>query len=294
MIPEIQEIIENNLPKQVGETLQKRLSDLEKKEIELEKVYKTIEGLNKTILEKTKEVNELKQLSIKERDLKTKAKQLAKEKQELDIRVLKIRLEESEKRTDLAKEYWTDWDYYLMEQRFLNERYHYMGTNVTINVDKVDNLTEGVQKAVDRAKCIDHEDIEFDVELLSDGYHSFKELYEFRKLYNAALFNEWAEHKTKYVEDGSSMDRLRSITAPTYDVHKSWKHNDGEWCFGKEKEWFIVVAILPTGQITNHYKAEDWDLFKIPETERAKYEYDGHTALDTIKRLKTLITNKTI
>ena len=26
----------------------------------------------------------------------------------------------------------------------------------------------------------------------SDGYHTFKELYEFRKAYNVALFNEWA------------------------------------------------------------------------------------------------------
>jgi hypothetical protein len=105
----------------------------------------------------------------------------------------------------------------------------------------------------------------------SDGYHTFKELYEFRKVYNAALFNEW----TKLYSD--------------YDVHKSWKHNDGELCFGGG--WFIVVAILPDGQISNHYKAEDWDLFQIPEVEKAKYEFDGHTSADTIKRLKNI--NKT-
>ena len=29
-------------------------------------------------------------------------------------------------------------------------------------------------------------------EQMSDGYHTFAELYEFRKAYNAALFNEWA------------------------------------------------------------------------------------------------------
>jgi hypothetical protein len=27
---------------------------------------------------------------------------------------------------------------------------------------------------------------------VSDGFHPFDELYEFRKIYNAALFNEWA------------------------------------------------------------------------------------------------------
>ena len=106
----------------------------------------------------------------------------------------------------------------------------------------------------------------------SDGYHTFKELYEFRKVYNAALFNEWA----KLYSD--------------YDVHKSWKHNDGELCFGGG--WFIVVAILPDGQISNHYKAEDWDLFKIPEVEKAKYEFDGHTSADTIKRINGIYTKK--
>ena len=27
---------------------------------------------------------------------------------------------------------------------------------------------------------------------ISDGYHTFDELYEFRKMYNAVLFNGWA------------------------------------------------------------------------------------------------------
>jgi len=103
----------------------------------------------------------------------------------------------------------------------------------------------------------------------SDGFHTYNELYEFRKVYNAALFNEWGKYDI-----------------PSYDVHKSWKHNDGELCFGGG--WFIVVAVLPTGQISNHYKAEDWDLFKIPEVEKAKYTFDGHTSSDVLKRLKDL------
>lgn len=32
---------------------------------------------------------------------------------------------------------------------------------------------------------------DFSIAELSDGYHTFDELYEFRKMYNAALFNEW-------------------------------------------------------------------------------------------------------
>jgi len=116
----------------------------------------------------------------------------------------------------------------------------------------------------------------------SDGHHTFKELYEFRKAYNVALFNEWAKIKTgKIVDWGSEPATMKWL--PKYDVHKSWKHNNGELCFGGG--WFIVVAVLPDGQISNHYKAEDWDLFKIPEEEKAKYEFDGHTGQDVINRL---------
>lgn len=107
----------------------------------------------------------------------------------------------------------------------------------------------------------------------TDGYHTFKELYEFRMMYNAALLNEWASMGNRWV--------------PKYDVHKSWKHYDGELCFGGG--WFVVVAMLPSGQITNHYEAKHWDLFKIPELEKAKYEFDGHTSNDVLDRLATLI-----
>lgn len=103
---------------------------------------------------------------------------------------------------------------------------------------------------------------------ISDGTHTFNELYEFRKLYNAALFNVWAK-------------------LGLYDVHKSLRHNEGEECFGGG--WFIVVAVLPTGQISNHYKIEDWDLFKIPDLPLAKYPYDGHTSCDVTMRLTHLL-----
>lgn len=118
---------------------------------------------------------------------------------------------------------------------------------------------------------------------LSDGYHTFEELYEFRKIYNAALFNEWGkqyQHESSNPTEGPvSSDRL-------FDVHKSKRHHDGELCFGGG--WFIVVAILPAGQISNHYKIEDWDLFDIPEYTNAKHPFDGHTSHDVINRLKSL------
>ena len=108
---------------------------------------------------------------------------------------------------------------------------------------------------------------------LSDGYHTFDELYEFRKMYNAALFNEWGN---------PGFD----ILDVKYNVHKSWKHYDGELAFGGG--WFIVSAMLPTGLISNHYKAEDWDLFQVPEVDKALFEFDEHTGADVLQRLKDL------
>ena len=109
----------------------------------------------------------------------------------------------------------------------------------------------------------------------SDGYHTFKELYRYRMLYNACLFNSWAS--------GHLLD-----FAVKHGVHKSWKHNDGELCFGGG--WFIVMANLPTGQISNHYEAKDWELFKIPEKEVAD-EWDGHTPEQVAKRLEEYLNS---
>lgn len=122
---------------------------------------------------------------------------------------------------------------------------------------------------------------------ISDGYHTFNELYEFRKMYNVALFNELANPNTvRYHLDKKEFAGVGSTQGNKYQVHKSWKHNDGELCFGGG--WFIVSAMLPGGQISNHYKAEDWDLFQIPEEEKALFKFDGHTGKDVLERLKNL------
>ncbi len=111
----------------------------------------------------------------------------------------------------------------------------------------------------------------------SDGYHTFDELYEFRKIYHALLFNGWAVRDL----------RTQELVMAKYDAHKSIRHYDGELCFGGG--WFIVVAILPTGQISNHYEMKDWDLFQVPEVEKAKYEFDGHSSSDVLNRLNDLL-----
>jgi len=109
---------------------------------------------------------------------------------------------------------------------------------------------------------------DIDTDKISDGYHEFEELYEFRLLYNANLFNEW-------------------YNVNKYNVEKSKRHSDGTECFGGG--WFIVTAMLPGGLISNHYEIKHWDLFQIQETPQSSYEYDGHTAGDVIDRLKGTI-----
>lgn len=103
-----------------------------------------------------------------------------------------------------------------------------------------------------------------------DEHHTLEELYEFRMLYNAHAARGWL---------GAGRD-----------VVKSWRHSDGEECFGGG--WFIVVADIPistttfdTAQVSNHYPAAAWDLFQVPDVDRAP-EWDGHTPQDAARRLR--------
>lgn len=107
---------------------------------------------------------------------------------------------------------------------------------------------------------------------VSDGSHTIGELYRYRMLYNALLFNEWAAQQK-------------------FKVHKSRLHSDGEKPFGGG--WFVVMAELPTGQISNHYKDEYWDLFEVQETPVA-HAWDGHTSDDVADRLEWQIKTKQI
>lgn len=100
---------------------------------------------------------------------------------------------------------------------------------------------------------------------VSDGHHTFGELYEYRMLYNALAARFLVQH---------------------LNVVKSRKHHDGEPCFGGG--WFIVVIELPTGQVSNHYREEFWDLFKIPEVDLPP-KYDGHNSAMAADRLRDFL-----
>jgi hypothetical protein len=136
---------------------------------------------------------------------------------------------------------------------------HQKNSATQLMVKNIEELNLLIQECKQNA-LIDSSDI-------SDGFHSFKELYTFRMMYNAALFNEWhAQGK--------------------YEVHKSLRHHDGELCFGGG--WFVVAAMLPTGQITNHYPLDSWEQFAIPAVERALFAFDGHSPLDVLERFAAL------
>jgi hypothetical protein len=100
------------------------------------------------------------------------------------------------------------------------------------------------------------------VQVEADEHHTMKDLYEYRLLYNAHAVRDWI--------------------AKGYPVVKSWKHHDGEECFGGG--WFIVTAELPSGQVSNHYKKLHWNLFDVPAVQFAP-EWDGHTPAVAAARL---------
>lgn len=94
---------------------------------------------------------------------------------------------------------------------------------------------------------------------MSDGYHTFNGLYYQRMVLFAALVNAY---------NGNAW--------------KSWKHEDGEPCFGGG--WFIVGIDTPQGIYTYHYEDEYWNWFKCKELPVAKH-WDGHTEEDVTRLL---------
>lgn len=130
-----------------------------------------------------------------------------------------------------------------------------MKINVEIVEDKVSVAKVSWENNEEFAKCMGLDDIgDF-----SDGYHTFNDLYHQRAVLFAALVKA---HRTK--------------------AWKSWKHEDGEECFGGG--WFIVGIDTPEGSYTYHYEKKYWQLFDCITLERAKH-WDGHTSKDVTRLL---------
>lgn len=89
-----------------------------------------------------------------------------------------------------------------------------------MGLHKIQLYVENILGSIQNKKPVDMGEV-------SDGYHTFNELYRYRMLYNAAFFNLLARNGQ-------------------VEVCKSRRHSDGEKCFGSD-DWFIVMAMLPTG-----------------------------------------------
>lgn len=96
---------------------------------------------------------------------------------------------------------------------------------------------------------------------ISDGYHTFGELYHHRSVLFSMVCNLIKE--------------------------KAWKsklHADGTMF---DEDMFIVGIETPEGNYTYHYHLEYWDMFNVKEIDNAP-EWDGHKPSD-IDRLFSLL-----
>ncbi len=103
----------------------------------------------------------------------------------------------------------------------------------------------------------------FNIGEFSDGCHTFNQLYHQRAILFATIVNDHPDISWK-----------------------SWKHEDGKYCFDSNGEWFIVGIDTPEGTYTYHYEKKYWDLYHCAVVETAPH-WDGHTE-DDVTRLLSL------
>lgn len=104
---------------------------------------------------------------------------------------------------------------------------------------------------------------------ISDGYHTFDELYEHRI--------------TLYI----ALARMHTNWHPShaYPVWKSKVHSDGSVWHG----WFLLGIGTKAGeQITYHLPLDKWLECEFATTLDKAPEFDGHTSKDVLERIKNL------
>ncbi len=110
---------------------------------------------------------------------------------------------------------------------------------------------------------------EIDKSQISDGYHTFAELYEHRHALFVALcrvHNDWGE----------------TIGMDDTQVWRSKQHADGTMFDG----WFIMgIAKAPGEQITYHLPIDLWNKTAFAPTLDRAPAWDGHTSADVLMRL---------
>ena len=114
----------------------------------------------------------------------------------------------------------------------------------------------------DKKIKLDLKSIENEVSI-SDGYHTFDELYDHRITLYIAL--------CKSLKNGN--------------VWRSQIHSDGSNYEG----WFLLGVFFQKGmQITYHIPNERWIETEFADTLKIAPEFDGHTSMDVLERIKRL------
>lgn len=112
---------------------------------------------------------------------------------------------------------------------------------------------------------------DYDTNLISDGYHTFGELYEHRYALFIALCQMYLKEEYDYT------DEIKSV-----NVWKAKNNADGTHWDG----WFILGLHPDEGeQITYHLPMKYWDQIDCATYEDNPF-YDGHTSADVLKRLQ--------
>lgn len=101
---------------------------------------------------------------------------------------------------------------------------------------------------------------------ISDGHHTFGDLYAHRIILFSVICNSYPELSWK------SKRHFNEETDPMFEGS------------------FIAGIKTSLGDATYHIKLDYWDEFNIPEIEKAPL-FDGHTSEEDLERLKSLCKN---
>ncbi len=118
--------------------------------------------------------------------------------------------------------------------------------------------------------------------LVSDGYHTFDELYDHRITLYIALCKRLQDFE--YSGDARNLGKAFNHKR----VWRSKKHSDGKICFGTGTQFVLGINSTEGKQITYHIPVERWNETEFAETLKKAPKYDGHTSDDVIERLKRI------
>lgn len=122
------------------------------------------------------------------------------------------------------------------------------------------NMAKGKRSIWKCPKCgkIIYRSKPFDQDKVSDGFHTFEELYDHRAILFSVICNLFSS--------------------------RAWKskfHYDGTMYPG----YFIVGIDTPEGQASYHYRIDPyWDYFNVKEVEKAP-PWDGYTSKESVDRI---------